>query len=142
MSASQQAVQRVTAMKIAAALRSYERHIVRLVPSWLDVDLYQTASVEIDQVRAWCGTLPGVSVPWIALLISHADLMLSLWNSAGHPPGACNDEIQQRLAEHVACIHALAHRCQQLAGVPLGDVQPPDGAHLAWLSHPAAAAAR
>lgn len=144
MSASQHAAQRATAMQIAGVLRSYERHIVRLVPSWLDVDLYQTASLEIDQVRAWCGTLPGVSVPWIGLLISHADLMLSLWNSAGHPPGACDAEIRQRLDEHVACIHALADRCHQLAGQPAGKPQPPEGAgpHLGWLSRPAGAAAR
>jgi hypothetical protein len=122
-SASQQSAQQATAMQIAVALRSYERHIRALVPSRLDVDLYQAASLEIDQLRAWCGTIPATSVPWIGLLISHAELMHALWTHKQHPDGG-DEEIQQRLDEHIGRIQALARRCENLAAAPAGASTP------------------
>jgi hypothetical protein len=113
MSARQHAAQQVTAMQIVNALRSYERHIGQLSCGRMDMDVYQATSLEIDQIRAWCGTLPQTSVPWIALLISHADLVYFLWHST-RPDGLPPDGVEQRLREHRALIDALAQRCEHV----------------------------
>ena len=117
MSATGQAAQRVTAMQIAATLRSYERHIGQLASGPLDMDVYQAASLEIDQLRAWCGTLPQVSVPWIGLLIAHADLVYLLWRDVGKDASAA-PEMRDRLRVHRAATRALLLRCQRLANAP------------------------
>jgi hypothetical protein len=110
MSASQQGAEAVTAMQIVDALRAYERHMARLASGPLDMDVYQAASLEIDQIRAWCGTLPQTSVPWIGLLISHADFVYLLWRE-----GEDARTVQERLRDHRVAIRALVVRCEKLA---------------------------
>lgn len=126
MSAGQQAADAVTAMQIVDALRAYERHMVRLASGPLDMDVYQAASLEIDQIRAWCGTLPQASVPWIGLLISHADFVYLLWRD--RDDATPERTVQQRLRDHRAAIRALVMRCEKLAARG----RPDPGLRPAW----------
>lgn len=114
MSASHFPVLRASALQTAAALERYEANVRRLVATWLDMDLYATVSQEIDEIKAYCGTLPDVTLPWSALLVSHAELVHTLWRS-GETGASRDDEVAARLAEHLACIAALAEACRQLS---------------------------
>ncbi|RYF13853.1 MAG: hypothetical protein EOO30_20075 [Comamonadaceae bacterium] len=103
------------ATEVEAALDAYERHVRRLVRTWLDMDLYRTVSAEIDDLRSCCAALPQLSTCWVALLISHADLVHCLWRSSQAGERVSREELQHRLEEHLDCIHALADRSHQLA---------------------------
>lgn len=115
MSACQRPALRATAIETAMGLARYERHVRRLVDTWVDMELYQTVSSEIDHIRTCCGPLPQVAVPWTALLISHAELVHALWQSMDDPAGARAPAVQARLQEHLACIDVLARRCLRLS---------------------------
>lgn len=101
-----------TALHLLAALDDYERDARALVESWLDMDLYALVSAEIDELKLCCSTLPNLTVPWVSLLISHAELVHCLWRSTQPlPPG--RDEVERCLAEHLECVrwlHAHAER--------------------------------
>jgi hypothetical protein len=114
MTASECQPEQPTALEVEAALDRYERHVRELVQTWLDMDLYREVSVEIDAIRACCAAVPELSVPWVALLISHADLVHCLWRSGQPGQRVAQRELQQRLDDHVRCIRALAERSHQL----------------------------
>lgn len=96
-------------------LGTYEAHVRQLVFTWLDMDLYHTVSAEIDAIRSLCADLPELSVPWVALLVSHAELVHCLWRRGqpGQRPGS--GELQQRMQEHLQCIAALEERSRGIA---------------------------
>ena len=115
MSASHSAVLRVTALQAAAALARYERHVRTLAGTWLDMELYEEVSGEIDEIKAFCAGMPEVTLAWSALLVSHAELIHALWKDAhlAHPAG--DEPADRLLAEHIACIRVLARRCLRVA---------------------------
>lgn len=115
MSAGHSTVLRATALQASAALARYERHVRKLASSWLDMELYQLVSAEIDEIKLYSATLPHVAVPWAALLTSHAELIHALWRSqqAGAARGA--PQVEQQLQEHLACVDSMARRCLRLA---------------------------
>lgn len=115
MSASQRAAQHRIAIEVAASLRGYERDIRLLVVTWLDMGLYEEVSVQVDEIRACCALLPEAAVPWIGLLVSHADLVHCLWRSSQAQDRPADAEIQLRLSEHLGCIESLACRCRRIA---------------------------
>lgn len=113
MSGSDSQAIEATARHLMAALDDYERDARALVACWLDMDLYAVVSAEIDQLKLCCSTLPNLSVPWVSLLISHAELVHCLWRSSQpRPPGP--EEVQRRLAEHLACVHWLHARAERI----------------------------
>ena len=104
-----------TARHLMMALESYEPHVRDLVAGWLDMDLYLTVSAEIDDLKLCCSTLPELSVPWVSLLISHAELVHCLWrNSQPAPPRP--SEVERRLNEHLESVHWLRARARRIAG--------------------------
>ena len=72
-----------TAFQIVALLERYEADVEPLVSADIDLDLYARVSGHIDQMRLLCASLPVISVAWVHLLISHTELMHSLWRSPG-----------------------------------------------------------
>ena len=104
-----QAIQ-ATAQEVEASLAAYATHVRELVFTWLDMELYHTVSAEIDEIRAACAGRPELSVPWVALLVSHAELVHCLWRRGqpGERPGS--GEVQQLLREHLQCIARLGER--------------------------------
>ena len=115
MSASHSAVLHVTALQAAAALARYEGHVRALAGTWLDMELYEQVSGEIDEIKAFCAGMPQVTVAWSALLVSHAELIHALWKDAhmAHPAGT--EPADRLLAEHIACIRVLSWRCLRVA---------------------------
>jgi hypothetical protein len=108
-----QAVQ-AAAHELEAWLTTYELHVHELVFTWLDMDLYRTVSDEIDVIRGLCAGLPELSVPWVGLLVSHAELVHCLWRRGQPGQRPDSGELQQRLQEHPQCIAGLAERSRRL----------------------------
>jgi hypothetical protein len=116
MSASHFPAIRATALQLTAALARYELHVSRLVVGGLEMDLYETVSEEIDEIKVFCAAVPGVAVPWAALLVSHAELIHALWRQANQAPTArTGSDVTWRLQDHLACIDVLARRCMRIA---------------------------
>lgn len=100
--------------QLAGALESYERHVTAMVDTWLDMDLYREVSDEIEEIRMLSAALPQLSVHWVELLITHAELVHSLWRLRfQHDEGdrARLDEVRSR---HAECIATLRSRCLRL----------------------------
>jgi hypothetical protein len=117
---------RVTALHAVRLLARYERHVRRMSLTWLDMDLYHTVSAEVDAIGLACAQLPGVKLPWVALLVSHAELVHTLWRT-GTPPSGPPGGSTTALEEHLHCIDALARRCVRLAGLGTLQVETPSG---------------
>ena len=115
MSASECQVMQATALEVVTSLSAYERHVRQLVSTWLDMDLYQLVSDEIDTIRHACAALPELSVPWVALLVSHAELVHCLWRSGQPSQRPTQRELHERLDDHLLCIAALAERSKRIA---------------------------
>jgi hypothetical protein len=124
MSASHFPVLRATALQAATALARYERHVRGLAATWLDMDLYRTVSEEIDEIKLYCTVLPDVSLPWAAVLVSHAELIHALWDSSHSGQRGAGEDVAQNLQVHLACIDALVRRCLRVAD-PGGEQGPP-----------------
>jgi hypothetical protein len=115
MSAREPEAHRAHALQAAAALARYERHVRRLAATWLEMELYATVSAEIDEIGRACAQLPDVQVSWVALLVSHTELVHALWRVG--KPSLEVDDSSLALREHLQCIDALARRCLRLAGL-------------------------
>lgn len=115
MSANHAPALRAMALQVAITLARYERHVRRLPDTWLDMELYRTVSQEIDEIRLSCAALPELTVPWTALLLSHADLVYALWHCGGTRDGPPRDTVEHKLEEHLERVDALARRCVALA---------------------------
>ena len=115
MTAGECSAMQATAGDVEASLAAYERHVRQLVYTWLDMDLYQLVSAEIDALRKACAGFPQLSVPWVELLVSHAELVHCLWRSSQPTRRPAQGELQQRLQEHLRCIAVLGQQLR-LAG--------------------------
>jgi CDP-diacylglycerol pyrophosphatase len=93
-------------LQVMATLETYERDAAELAQRWLDMDLYQAVSEEIDEIQRFSVAIPGVSVAAAALLIAHSELVYTLWRS---------DEPERVLDEHQAAIESLRRACMRRA---------------------------
>jgi hypothetical protein len=106
------------ARDLLAVLERYGLHVGQLTGRWMDAELYHTVSLEIDAIRHGCQRLPGLSSPWIALLIAHAELMHALWQASSAPPGSPMTERHRLLAKLHGQLRQLEEQCMTLAGGP------------------------
>jgi hypothetical protein len=116
--------ERAIAAELASALERYEEQSAELVRTWLDMELYAEVSRGVDQMRLYCGSLSRLSVPWVAFLISHSELVFSLWRSPRRPPGSC-PEVEACVGRHTVALRLLRQSCvglyggaQETAGTP------------------------
>lgn len=116
MSASQLPAVQATALHAVACLQGYEEHVRQLVASWLDMDLYQTVSAEVDAVKSACCLLPGLAVPTAGLLVSHAELVHCLWRASQPDSKVGAGECERQLQEHLRIVHDLSRKCLRVAG--------------------------
>lgn len=100
--------------QLAAALEQYDRDAGRMVDTWLDMELYQQVSAEIEQIRMLSAALPPLSVPWAELLIAHAELVHSLWRLRFQELESDRVRLAEVRERHGACVGALRSRCLRM----------------------------
>lgn len=99
-----------------AALEQYQARVKRLVSHFLDADLYQATSSDLDAVRAACAAVPTLSAAWVALLIAHAEFVHGLWQST-RTANPSTEADRQALLDHVLeTTAALQRACMALVG--------------------------
>jgi hypothetical protein len=113
MSAPDQHTREAIASQLITALEQYEADVQILCGSWLDMEHYQSVSQQVDELRMYAAALPRVSVQWVAVLISHAELIHSLWK-ARRSDAKDAAAVEDMLSDHVAAIHLLSRTARQL----------------------------
>ena len=106
------------AVELCMALDRYEQDVEDLVRGWPDPARYRRVTEGMEHVRTASAFLPRLSISFIALLIAHAELMQSLWDSrdAKQPSEAVWPTVEQhrgavfRLREACLTIMAGTHR--------------------------------
>lgn len=112
MSASQRRAIDAIAFEMTAAIENYEHGIDQLVVTWPNMDLYHSVSRQVDHMRMLSTALPQVAVPWVSLLISHAELVHCLWKCGeAFAPSA---DFETCRARHARAILMLRERCTWL----------------------------
>lgn len=106
MSVSAQRALDAVAFQLAATVERYEDHVEQLVMGWLDMDCYRTVSAEMDEIQLLSSSLPQLTVPAVALLIAHSELVFSLWRDGRG--------LQECLRRHRACAAELHRRSLRL----------------------------
>jgi len=114
MSASHAPARDAIGLQLAATLERYERDSAAMVDTWLDMDLYQQVSGEVEQIRVCCALLPQLSVQWVELLITHAELVHSLWRLRFQEVAADRAQLHELRDRHADCAATLKSRCLRL----------------------------
>lgn len=108
MSADQFRSPDVAAFQLAALLENYEEHVEQLTSTSLDGAVHAQVRRELDEMRIVCVRLPLLSVPWLHVLISHAELVQCLWDFAQPGAKSTPDRSKER---HLAAIGELRMLC-------------------------------
>jgi hypothetical protein len=109
MSAPQRRAMEAIAFELAAAVENYEKATDQLVATWLDMDLYQSVSRQVDHMRMLSASLPQLAVPWVNLLISHTEFVHCLWKCG--QKAAPSGELEGCRSRHSAAVDLLRERC-------------------------------
>ena len=116
-------MERALAVRLAAALEQYDRQCAELVRTWLDMELYAAVSALVEEMRACCDRLPRLSLPWVAFLISHSELVFCLWRAG--KGNSFRPEVQVCAREHAVTLRNLRQGCARLCeGDPPGPAAP------------------
>jgi hypothetical protein len=105
----------LVAFQALCALDAYEQSIQAVVTSWLDMDAYAAASQELDRIRSYISSVPGLAAPWVTVLISHTELVHALWRCERENVQVGDNE-RQILADHLEAVHYLQARCRRVLG--------------------------
>lgn len=114
MSAIEASVLDAIAFQLAAALEQYDRDAARMVDTWLDMELYQQVSGEIEQIRMLSAGLPQLSVSWAELLIAHSELVHSLWRLRFQEVESDRVRLGEVRSRHSACVETVHSGCLRL----------------------------
>lgn len=93
------------ASDLLAALAAYELTSTRLVDRWLDMDIYQECSTQIDAIREQGVANPALTVLSLQLVIAHSELVGTMWQNASM--GVCGARLQEVKDRHALAINAL-----------------------------------
>jgi hypothetical protein len=134
MSASHAPVLDAVAFQLAAALERYELDLAVLMDTWLDMDRYREVSEQVEQIRMYAAALPQLSVAWVEVLISHAELIHHMWRRQNARPAPAPEEVRELRKRHAAAIERMRAGCLRLLARPPagGDLSP-----LSWDRAPA-----
>lgn len=99
-------------MQLLTALDRYEEDMDLMVERWLDMDIYNTVSEEVETLRLYCTAVPPLSIPWVTLLIAHSDMVHTLWrNDQSRTKDEATLELKRH--DHAACLEVLRKRCRR-----------------------------
>lgn len=113
MSSSPAPVFDALATQLALALDRYDADVAAMVDTWLDLERYHQVSADIEEIRMLCGDLPHLSMPWVELLIAHAELVHWLWRLQFEPSDIDAAGLAALRERHAASLAALRGRCAQ-----------------------------
>ncbi|MES2939237.1 MAG: hypothetical protein V4864_16240 [Pseudomonadota bacterium] len=102
------------ALRLVAAADAYAQNLELLVAGGYDPELYALLSRQFQQVLVCAHALPEVSLAWIAVLVSRAELTQCLWRlsrSSGPAP-----ELAERYATHKAALAKMKKSAENSAG--------------------------
>lgn len=116
-------MEQAIAARLAAALKQYDRQCAEMVRTWLDMELYAAVSARVDEMRACCESLSRLSVPWVAFLISHSELVFCLWRAGSG--NSCSPEVQACARSHSVALRDLRQGCARLVAWEQGSQAPP-----------------
>jgi hypothetical protein len=116
MSPSQPPSATAAAHQVLAALEQYRGRVQRLVSHFLDAELYQATSSDLDAVRSACAAVPALSAAWVALLIAHAEFVHGLWQSTRAGDAPTQADRQALLDRVLETSTALQRACMALVG--------------------------
>lgn len=118
MTASHAPILDAIAFQLAAALERYEQDVGALAESWLDMELYRQVSEQVDQIRLYSASLPQLSVPWVELLIAHAELIHQMWRAQNAGAAAGDHAFAQSRERHAQAARGLHQACLRLLARP------------------------
>lgn len=102
------------AFQLVAALEQYEQDAGTMVATWLDMEQYGKVSDEVEQMRMLSAALPQLSVAWVEFLISHAELVHSLWRLRFQEREEDRGRLEAVRTRHAECLRSLRARCVRL----------------------------
>lgn len=98
------------AFDLATALDQYEQDVEDLVRAWPDPDRYKRVNESMDKVRTSAAALPRLSVRAVELLIAHAELAQTLWDSVD-PRLPTEEAVGPVVEQHRSCVYRLREAC-------------------------------
>lgn len=112
MSAVERGLTSAIAFQVLAALDAYETDLDLLLRAEPGAEAWEDIAKHMDQLKGCSASVPGLSVPVVELLISHAAVVYALWHRAriGNGRGGDSDGI---VKEHRACIASLRRACMR-----------------------------
>lgn len=114
MTASSAPVLDAIAFQLVSALEAYEREVDAMIEGWLDMELYAGVSERVEEIRRYAAALPQLSVPWVELLIAHAELVHTLWRLSFREDPQDRQSHEEVRGRHGACVESLRRRCLRL----------------------------
>lgn len=103
---------RVDTFDLVCALDAYGAAATRLVERWFDTETYADCQRQIDAIRDHGVTQPALTVLSLQLVIAHAELVSTLWQSASVDVSAAH--LQEVRARHAVAIELLRAGSAQL----------------------------
>jgi hypothetical protein len=104
-----------TADHVAAVLERYEMQVRKLIASCGDMQLYTSVAEEMEEIRRCCVGRPELSLPWVMLLIAHAELVHRLWDGARAASTVTWADRQRQLEKVIIPVQELKLCCLRLA---------------------------
>lgn len=99
------------AFQLAAQLDAYEHELGQVTLDGDDAELHARLAGLFDEMQAYAGSLPELSVSWLALMISRAEFTHHLW-TARNARG--QGDLELLLEQHREAIDALRVRCARM----------------------------
>jgi hypothetical protein len=106
--------QRATVGHLIDVIERYETLVRRLVAGRGDAELYARLGQELDEIRRCCARLPELSVPWVMLLIAHAELIHCAWQGARNDATGTRGQRKRGLEGVLAPAQELRAICLRL----------------------------
>jgi hypothetical protein len=98
------------AFQLVATLEHYEQDLDALLLDWPDTQRYEAIRRHMDNIQMYSSSVPSLAVSAVALLISHSELVFTLWRGQ---PGSrpAGDELLRVRADHRGCVASLRRHC-------------------------------
>lgn len=93
------------AFHLMSALDAYELGSLRLVETWLDMDVYADVSGQIDAIREHGVTSPALTVLSLQLVIAHSELVSTMWQNSS--VGVAPAKVREVTERHTLAIDAV-----------------------------------